>query len=179
VDGGRHRRRRRRRAQTRSRRRGNLDLADDFTAQRGAADGRARRVLENEVDGAELERAQSGCGRQSCHTADDDDSGRRLAGQFFQEIEAVAARHLQVKRQYVRRLTANQIERGARIVGDADDAAIAARLDIRGEEIAGERRIVGDGDTDHDAARSSRRRDACTSRSMLRISTSSWNGFTM
>ena len=59
----------------------------------------------------------------------------------------------------------------------ADDGAVAARLDVGREQLAGERRVVGNRDPDHVVRPVDR--DALTSRSMFWTSASSWKGLTM
>ena len=60
----------------------------------------------------------------------------------------------------------------------ADDAAVAVLLEVRRQQLAGERRVVGDGDADHEATFLSAWRLAWISRPMRSMSASSWNGLT-
>ena len=104
--------------------------------------GDAELRLGDEVDRAELERAQRDLGAALGQRRDHHHRHRPQPHQPGQEIEAVHARHLDVERDHVGREFADHLARDQRVAGRADAFHVALAVDDFGEQAAHQRRIV-------------------------------------
>ncbi len=108
---------------------GGADLVGDHLAVGHHAFTDAQLRFGDEIDRPQLQRAQCDFRAFRRQRRDHHDRHRTQTHQFFQEIEAVHARHLDVQRQHLRVVLFNQIARHQRIGGRGHHFHIGMAVD--------------------------------------------------
>ena len=98
--------------------------------------------LGDEIDRAELERAQGDVGAALGQRRHHHDRRRAQPHQLAQEIDAVHARHFDVERDHVGVDVADQLARGERVARRTDAFHVGLTVDDLGEQAAHQRGII-------------------------------------
>ena len=120
------------------------DLGDDLLGIVADALRDAEPRLGDEVDRAQLQRAQRHFGAALGQRGDHHHRHRPQAHQPLEEVDAVHARHLDVERDHVGVGGTDHLARDQRVGRRADARHVGLRVDDLGQQAAHQRRVVDD-----------------------------------
>jgi hypothetical protein len=131
-----------------TRARGNLHLRDELGLIVGQRAGDIDPGLRDEIDRAELQRAQRDVSAALSQRRHHHDRHRPQPHQVLEERDAVHARHLDIERDHVRIELLDFLARRVRIAGRADHLDVGRAREHRGQKLAHQCGIVDHEDFD-------------------------------